>query len=58
MTNAEIKDKIKRSRIYQYEIAAKMGITEYTLCKWFREELTEEKQNQILSAIKEIQSNS
>lgn len=56
MTNAEIKSKIKKSRIMQYEIAAQIGISEYTLCKWFRKELTTEQQEQILSAIKEIQS--
>ena len=42
MNNSEIKRTIKESRIMQYEIAAKMGISEYTLCKWFRKELTAE----------------
>ena len=35
MKNSEIKRTIKESRIMQYEIAAQMGISEYTLCKWF-----------------------
>ncbi len=51
MNNSEIKRTIKESRIMQYEIAAKMGISEYTLCKWFRKELTAEQQERILAAI-------
>lgn len=51
MNNSEIKRTIKESRIMQYEIAAKMGISEYTLCKWFRKELTSEQRMQILDAI-------
>ena len=50
MNNSEIKRTIKESRIMQYEIAAKMGISEYTLCKWFRKELTSEQRMQILDA--------
>ena len=45
MKNSEIKRAIKESRIMQYEIAAQMGISEYTLCKWFRKELTAEQQS-------------
>lgn len=51
MKNIEIKTKIKESRIMQYEIAAKIGISEYTLCRWFRKELTSEQRMQILDAI-------
>ena len=56
MNNYDIKKKIKDSRIMQYEIAAQMGISEYTLCKWFRKELTAEQQEQILSAIEAIKA--
>jgi hypothetical protein len=54
--NSEIKRAIKESRIMQYEIAAQMGISEYTLCKWFRKELTAEQQERILAAIAEIKA--
>lgn len=56
MKNGEIKQAIKDSRIMQYEIAAKMGISEYTLCKWFRTELTAEKKERIFAAIAEIKA--
>ena len=54
--NDAIKRKIKESRIMQYEIAAQMGISEYTLCKWFRKELTAEQQERILAAIPDIKA--
>ena len=56
MKNLNIKQAIKESRIMQYEIAAKIGISEYTLCKWFRKELTAEQQEKILAAIAEIKA--
>lgn len=56
MKNLNIKQTIKESRILQYEIAAKIGISEYTLCKWFRKELTTEQQEKILAAIAEIKA--
>ncbi len=49
--NYSIKQIIKESRYRQYEIAAKIGISEYTFCKWFRKELTSEQRMQILDAI-------
>ena len=54
--NDTIKRKIKESRIMQYEIAAKIGISEYTFCRWFRKELTAEQQKRILAAIAEIKA--
>ena len=54
--NDTIKRKIKESRYRQYEIAAKIGISEYTFCKWFRKELTQEQRALILSAIEELKA--
>lgn len=56
MKNIEIKTKIKKSRIMQYEIAAKIGINECTLSRWFRKELTSEQRMQILDAIAAIKA--
>ena len=56
MNNSDIKKTIKESRILQYEIAAQLGVSEYTLCKWFRKELTADQQRQILAAITEIKA--
>ena len=40
----------------QYEIAAKIGISEYTFSRWFRKELTAEQQERILAAIADIKA--
>ena len=52
--NETIKRRIKESRIRQYEIATNLGISEFTLSRWFRTPLTKEKQELILSAIDTI----
>lgn len=54
--NDKMKQIIKQSRFMQYEIAEKMGISEYTLSKWFRKELTTEQQEKILSAIQALKA--
>ena len=56
MSNIEIKETIKKARLYQYEIAQKLGITEFTLCVWFRSELSPDRKEKILSAITELVS--
>ncbi len=56
MKNQEIRQAIKESRIMQYEIAEQMGISEYTLCKWLRKELTAEQRERIYTAIAEIRA--
>lgn len=40
----------------QYEIAAQIGVSECTLCRWFRKELTDEQKALILSAIETIKA--
>ncbi len=54
--NDEIKREIKRNRLMQYEIAAKIGISEYTLCRWFRNKLTPDQRGRILAAISELKA--
>ncbi len=56
MANIEIRLKIKDNRLRHYEIASELGISEYTFCKWIREELTSERKEQILSAIDRLVS--
>ena len=54
MKNLEIRMMIKNNRLYHYEVAAKLGVSEYTLCRWLREELSDEKKGKILEAINSI----
>ena len=51
MKNLEIRQAIKAARLMQYEVAAQIGVSEYTLCKWLRKELTEEQREQVYTAI-------
>ena len=51
MKNADIRNLIKKHRIHNYEIAQKLGVSEFTFCRWLRTELSEEKQKQVLDAI-------
>jgi len=53
MCNAELREKIKKSGLYQWEIADKLGCSEMTLIRWLRKELPEETKQRILSIISE-----
>ena len=55
MINREIRQEIRKSGIYQWQIAAYIGVTEMTLIRWLRFELSNEKKEQIRSAIAELQ---
>ena len=56
LKNVEIKTLIKNARIFQWEVARQLGITEFTLCCWFRHELSDERKNRILQAIEELKA--
>ena len=52
MTGKELKQLIKKKRVRQYEVARELNINEFTLSRWLREEMDEEKSNRIYMAIK------
>lgn len=54
MYNLEVSLKIKQNRLCHYEVAKEIGISEFTFCKWLREELSEDKKKLVLSAIDRI----
>lgn len=51
MTGKELKLLIKKKRVRQYEVARELNINEFTLSRWLREEMDEEKANRIYMAI-------
>lgn len=55
MANAEIRELMRRKRIRHYEVAERLGISEYTFCKWLRRELTNEQKQRVLKAINQIE---
>lgn len=54
MANERIKSISKSSNIPQWRIAVELGISEATLTRWLRVELTPDKEQQVLAAIKKI----
>lgn len=54
MYNLEIRMMIKKNRLCQYEIAKAIGVSEFTFCRWLREELSDEKKKLVISAIEKI----
>ena len=56
MANIELREMLRRQRIRHYEVAAVLGISEGTFCKWLRTELPPDKREEVLEAIKKIES--
>lgn len=54
MANAEIKAMIRQRRLYQYEVANELGVSEYTLCVWLRNELNPERKQKVLEAMERL----
>jgi len=53
--NQEIRKAIKAAGLKQWEVARACGITEYTLIRWLRDELSEERKKAIFGAIEALQ---
>lgn len=54
MVNQEIKDLIKKHRLFRYEVAEAMGISEGYLSTLLRKPLTEEMERKVLEAINKL----
>lgn len=54
MANQEIKDLIKKHRLFRYEVAEAMGISEGYLSTLLRRPLTEEMKCKVLEAINKL----
>lgn len=52
--NNEIRKTAKEKGVYFWEIAAKMGVSEATITRTFRRELSDEKKSEILHVIDSI----
>ncbi len=51
MANIEIRNALKEKRMYNYELAELLGITEWTLSRKLRTELPPEEKKRILDLI-------
>lgn len=55
MTGQEVRELLRQKRIYQWEVAAVLGVAEYTFCRWLRGPLDREKEQAILGAIERLE---
>ena len=53
-TSKELREQMRRHGLKQWEVAAKMGISEYTLVRWLRGEPSAEHATAIAEAIEEL----
>ena len=54
MANQEIKNLIKKHRLFRYEVAEAMGISEGYLSTLLRKPLTEEMEHKVVEAINKL----
>lgn len=52
--NADIRTAIRESNLCQYQVAEKIGVSKFTFIRWMRNELSDERKQRILAAIKEL----
>lgn len=51
--NQEVREALQNKGMKQWELADLLGVSEFTLTRWLRKELTEDKKKQLLKAINE-----
>ena len=54
MNNFEIRQAMKENRLYNYEVAAALGVSEFTLSRKLRNELGQEEKEKILEVIEKL----
>lgn len=51
--NQEVREALQNKGMKQWELSDLLGVSEFTLTRWLRKELTEDKKEQLLKAINE-----
>lgn len=54
MSNEQIKTLMRENKIYMWQVAKRLNVHETSFCKWFREQLSQEQVQRVLSAVEEI----
>lgn len=54
LANEDVRRMARRNDVPQWKIAAALGISEPTLCRWLRFELSSEKKHRIVHVIQEL----
>lgn len=55
MENIEIRTAIKKARLFNWEVAEELGISESYFCRKLRRELPEDERNRFLAAIDRLE---
>ena len=55
MINSRLRVAIFKSKVNQYEIAERLGVSRFTLQRWLQTEIPKAKQDQIMNALKELE---
>ncbi|MGM9936135.1 MAG: hypothetical protein ACI38A_02215 [Candidatus Ornithomonoglobus sp.] len=56
MSNKELKQKMKDSGLYQWQVAVEIGISEMTLIRWFRTPMSKERIERVNAAIETLKA--
>ena len=56
INNKTIKEAIKNAHLFQWQVADKLGVSEQTLIRWLRKEVSSEKETEILKVIDELKA--
>jgi transcriptional regulator with XRE-family HTH domain len=54
MANKEIREEIERRRLRYYEVANRIGISQYTFSHWMQNKLTPEQEERTRKAIEKL----
>lgn len=54
MNNLEVREAIKRARLFGYEVAAVLGMSETSFSRKLRQELSVEEKMRVLAAIEKL----
>lgn len=54
MENLEIREEIRKSRLFHYEIADALGVSESAFSKWLRSEMDAERKEKVIRAIETV----
>lgn len=54
MANEKLKTAAKAAGIKQWQLAAALGISEFTFCRWLRFELSDEQKAECFAAIEKM----
>lgn len=56
MTNEEIREDMRKNKIYNWQIAHVLGLCEQTIIRWFRLPLLDEQREKVMWAIEQIKA--